>query len=309
MPRISIIVPIYNRAKYINRLVLSILNQEFKDFELLLIDDGSTDDSLSICRECAKSDQRIVVLHKNNGGVSSARNLGIEKSNGEWLWFVDSDDYITDNALNIFVDAIDDDVDILRGGLIREKDGVISVTSVDHDFICESKEEIICSYYNTNYAAYLCNTLFRRKVIDSQRLDESISWCEDHLFHYEVLRNVRKVKFLSKPVYYYDAPSTSLASFGTNLSSRYLEPSMIIRGAIKEREAKLACLQINELEGRKVVDIAFDFKARHALKYAIVGNRYSEAISITHKYLGNNYKLLINYILHLKIAPLVKRNK
>jgi glycosyltransferase involved in cell wall biosynthesis len=103
MPEISVIVPVFNVEKYILKCVDSILSQSFKDFELLLINDGSTDNSGIICDEYAKKDIRIKVFHKENGGVSSARNLGIEKSLGKWITFVDADDFIEQNSFEFFI--------------------------------------------------------------------------------------------------------------------------------------------------------------------------------------------------------------
>ena len=94
MPKLSIIVPVYNSEKYLCRCVDSILAQTFTDFELLLIDDGSEDESGNICDEYVVKDSRVRAFHKNNGGVSSARNLGLNKAKGEWIAFIDSDDYV-----------------------------------------------------------------------------------------------------------------------------------------------------------------------------------------------------------------------
>lgn len=91
-PKVSVIVPVYNVEKLLQRCIDSILAQTFTDFELLLIDDGSKDKSGEICDEYAAKDSRIRVFHKQNGGVSTARNLGIDKAQGEWIYFVDSDD-------------------------------------------------------------------------------------------------------------------------------------------------------------------------------------------------------------------------
>ena len=95
MPKVSIIVPVYNTEEYLSECIESILDQSFTDFELLLINDGSIDKSGKICDEYAKKDSRIVVIHKENGGVSSARNKGIEIAQGEWISFIDADDWIT----------------------------------------------------------------------------------------------------------------------------------------------------------------------------------------------------------------------
>ncbi len=99
MPKISIIVPVYNVENYLKKCLDSIVNQTFKDIEIILINDGSTDNSLNICKEYAKKDHRIRLINKPNGGLSSARNVGIDLSTGEYLGFVDSDDWI---ALNMY---------------------------------------------------------------------------------------------------------------------------------------------------------------------------------------------------------------
>ena len=99
-PKISVIVPVYNEEKYLRRCIDSILAQTFTDFELLLIDDGSKDKSGEICDEYAEKDLRVRAFHKLNGGVSSARNIGLDKARGEWICFVDSDDYVN----NIFLE-------------------------------------------------------------------------------------------------------------------------------------------------------------------------------------------------------------
>ena len=92
--KISIIVPIYNMEKYLNKGVNSIINQSYENLEIILVNDGSTDDSLNICNKFKKKDKRVVVLKKENGGLSSARNYGIEHANGKYISFVDADDYI-----------------------------------------------------------------------------------------------------------------------------------------------------------------------------------------------------------------------
>lgn len=100
-PKLSIIIPIYNAEQFIRRCIDSILEQTYTDFELLLIDDGSTDDSSRICDVYSENDSRIKVFHKKNGGVSSARNVGLDNANGEWIVFIDSDDAINNQYLSV----------------------------------------------------------------------------------------------------------------------------------------------------------------------------------------------------------------
>lgn len=113
-PKISVIVPVYNVQKYLSRCIDSILAQTFTDFELLLINDGSKDNSGKMCDEYAKKDTRIHVFHKENGGVSSARNLGLENVQGEWITFIDSDDYLNINFLSNLIKY--DNFDHIVGG-------------------------------------------------------------------------------------------------------------------------------------------------------------------------------------------------
>ncbi len=113
MFRVSVIIPIYNTAKYLPRCIESVLCQSFDGFELLLVNDGSTDGSGDICDTYATRDSRIRVFHKENGGVSSARNLGLKEAKGEWVCFVDSDDELLPDGLQTMVDAVSSDVDLV----------------------------------------------------------------------------------------------------------------------------------------------------------------------------------------------------
>ena len=122
---ISVIVPVYNVENYIHHCVDSILSQSFSDFELLLIDDGSNDKSGLICDEYARKDSRIKVYHKENGGVSSARNLGIEKANGEWICFIDADDYVRQDFFSDIQQYLFNDVDIVHWGFCYDNCGMI----------------------------------------------------------------------------------------------------------------------------------------------------------------------------------------
>ena len=106
-PLISVIVPVYNVEKYLNKCVDSIINQTYKNLEIILVDDGSPDNCPKICDDYSKKDNRIVVIHKNNGGLSDARNAGIDIANGEYLSFVDSDDYIDEKYVEVLYDLID----------------------------------------------------------------------------------------------------------------------------------------------------------------------------------------------------------
>lgn len=124
MPKISIIVPVYNVEKYLEKCVRSILAQTFTDFELILVDDGSPDSSGAMCDQFAKQDERVKVIHKENGGLSDARNAGIEIATGEYLGFIDSDDYIADDMYELlYTNIVKEDADLSICGIYDVYEG------------------------------------------------------------------------------------------------------------------------------------------------------------------------------------------
>lgn len=143
-PTISVIVPVYNTEKYLRRCIDSVLAQTYADFELLLIDDGSKDKSGEICDEYAQKDARVRVFHKENGGVSSARNLGLDNARGEWVAFVDSDDYIEENYLKSFEGNLD--ADLVVGNSAWLDNGGAEINSCNISLIGMSREELISRY-------------------------------------------------------------------------------------------------------------------------------------------------------------------
>ena len=121
---ISIIVPIYNASQYLRECIESILSQSFRDFELILINDGSTDESLSICKSYERQDDRITVISGANGGVSKARNRGLDAAKGEWITFADADDYFLDDALStLYERAMQTGTDLVLANAMKLKNG------------------------------------------------------------------------------------------------------------------------------------------------------------------------------------------
>jgi glycosyltransferase involved in cell wall biosynthesis len=124
-PLVSVIVPVYKAEKWLHRCVDSILAQTMENFELLLIDDGSPDRSGEICDEYAAKDSRVRVFHKENGGVSSARNLGLDNAQGEWISFVDADDLVEENYIAELLSSAKNDGSLVISGLKKEKNGIV----------------------------------------------------------------------------------------------------------------------------------------------------------------------------------------
>ena len=207
---ISIIVPFYNAEAYIGRCIESILAQTYSDFELLLVSDGSNDSSVAICEDYCKRDKRVKIVQKENGGVSTARNKGLDLAKGEYVAFVDSDDYLLDDYLQNSMDIINEyDVDIVRTPYIRKigKKESIQKFNIPYNKVIK-KEDYVSEIYSNigkgNTIDTACLNVIRRSVIGGIRFNEKISYAEDTLFMINVLESSRNgIYCLDKPSYVY----------------------------------------------------------------------------------------------------------
>lgn len=215
-PKISIIVPVYKVEKYLRQCVDSILGQTFEDWECILIDDGSPDDSGSICDEYAQKDSRFRVIHKENGGVSSARNVGISQMKGEFVCFFDADDELYNHSLAVLSEAITGNVGSSVGGFVHFDESGFS----SFKYIEEAKQvildEAIIDFYNPNchkdWQRYLWNRMFRTSVIKKHHLKfrEDIYFKEDGLFLIQYLTACKQdVAYVNSVVYKYRLNSIS----------------------------------------------------------------------------------------------------
>lgn len=199
-PKISIIVPVYNVEKYVRQCIDSILSQSFTDFELLLINDGSKDKSGDICDEYAAEDSRIRVIHKENGGVSSARNVGLDNAHGEWIAFVDGDDEIQDGYLNIREGFENSDV-IQKPYIIVRNNKEINI-SVQDTNVLRNKDSIY-RYYVQKRNNALWDKLIKRSIIGNERFNTIVSIGEDFLFFLCILPKVKAWAFDNTGAYRY----------------------------------------------------------------------------------------------------------
>ena len=196
----------------------SILSQSYSDFECILVDDGSTDGSGLICDEYAKKDDRIRVFHKENGGVSSARNLGLDNASGEWVYFVDSDDQVLPGGLQTMIDCIGGDVDIVLAGYKRYDESGNVVYEIGDRIIClMDKRESLSTLYARHgkyydYLTYGCIRFLRNKIIQryNLRFDTEITNKEDTLFLTQyICRSNGLTRFTTTPVYRYNLRNDS----------------------------------------------------------------------------------------------------
>lgn len=208
--KISIIIPVYNVEKYLNKCIKSILNQTYSNLEILLIDDGSIDKSGAICDELGKIDKRIKVFHKKNEGVSSARNVGIKNATGEYLIFIDSDDYLEKNMIEfLYKNLKNNNVDIsICEYYIDYGNNRIEKKNNREENIILNKEEFYKYLLDSNYfGGFLFNKLIKKTLIyDKKRIllfDENVHICEDLLYMCQIGQNINKIYYTTTPYYYY----------------------------------------------------------------------------------------------------------
>ena len=209
MEKVSIIIPIYNAEKYLFKCLNSIKEQTYTNIEVLMINDGSTDNSETICKEFLK-DSRFCLINKKNGGVSSARNLGINRCNGEYVLFVDSDDWCDKELLKQAVQNIKS-YDMLCFAYYKAYKDKNICEELKVNKNANIKKEILS---NKLIGGYLWNKLFSTNIIKEHgiKFNESITYCEDLIFIIQYIKYVKKVNYINKALYYYRVRKNSVSN-------------------------------------------------------------------------------------------------
>jgi len=215
MSKISVIIPVFNVEKYLSRCLDSLLCQTFGDFEVILIDDHSPDNSLEICYEYAKKDGRIQVYQtEKNGGASVSRNVGLKASKSEYISFVDSDDYLEPNYLQTLLDGLEESgADICQCNFIEVVGGVVGERKEKTSPKTLTGEQAFASMYggeNLNAINFLLwNKIYKKQVIGDLLFVERLR-CEDAIFISQVMVKAKKVAVISDQLYYYYRHSDSV---------------------------------------------------------------------------------------------------
>lgn len=197
-PLISIIIPVFNVEKYLGRCIESVLSQTYTNLEVILVDDGSLDSSGAICDKYEKNDNRIRVLHKENGGAATSRNAGLDICHGEYVSFIDSDDYIDPNFIYILY------------SLIVKNHSKISVCSmsrvdrgkIDEYFVCKDGVVDYLSYLNSFPSSSCCNKLYSIRLFDKIRFPNHMT-CEDAYVSFEIAYAAKTISLSSRFLYFY----------------------------------------------------------------------------------------------------------
>ena len=273
---ISIIVPIYNKEDYLPQCLDSIINQSYTNFEVLLINDGSTDESGKICVEYAERDIRFRYFEKENGGVSSARNLGLERSEGAYITFIDSDDWVEFNYLEVLYNAL------------RENNADVAISSyksyyLDGKFylrVYSSQEEEFLRIGKRNRDVFLeefpklgklnhdfhciASKLFKRELLESQKFDESINYGEDLYFFFNLYLKMQSIIYVKEATYIY-------RQHGTNITLNFTESLALQEIQIHEQILKSA-------ESQGIATFYYLEKLKYLVSLRIEQFPYSDAI-------------------------------
>lgn len=196
---ISIIIPVFNSEKWLERCIDSVINQTYKRIEIILIDDGSTDSSPLICDNYAKKDKRIKVIHQKNKGVSSARNAGIKESKGYYVKFVDSDDSIVETCCEEMISNFSSDIDLIICGLNVYKNNILLRTPHLDNKTLNIKLSVDNFQYISRVFASPCNKLYKKELLNNY--DEKMTAGEDMLFNLNYLKKCQNVKCIEKCLY------------------------------------------------------------------------------------------------------------
>lgn len=239
-PILSIIVPVYNVEEYLPKCLDSICNQSFKDFELILVNDGSTDNSYNICNAYSKKDKRIIIVNKQNGGLSSARNAGIELATGEYIGFVDSDDWIDLDMYELLINNIkknDADIAICNDKKVVNKN-VLSSTNTNKVRVYSQEKAIEALIEGVHFQEYAWNKVYKRTLFTDIRFPEEKLY-EDVFVMYKLFLKSCKIIHIDSAKYYY------LQRNGSILNSCFSIKKMDLIEACEKRHKDIICVYPN----------------------------------------------------------------
>ncbi len=226
---ISIIIPVFKVEKYLDKCVQSVIDQTYRDLDIILVDDGSPDGCPRMCDEWAKKDSRIRVVHQENRGLSGARNTGIREAQGEWLYFLDSDDWIVPECIELMMECVNNhpDVELVQGGVLSNDDGYANWLSI------ENKQSVPDYSNNRDWINLMLlrqeilvvtawNKLIRRDIIlDNDLFFEEGAFNEDEMWSFLLSKFIKVVAICKKNTYYYNIREGSIIKNQDKVRANY----------------------------------------------------------------------------------------
>lgn len=222
---ISVIIPIYNSEKYMDKCIKSIINQTYNNLEIILVNDGSKDNSLKKCKEYEKIDKRIHVINKENGGASSARNKGLDVCKGDYISFIDSDDWLDSDAYELFSKYFEKNYDIIFFNSTNEYENGKSIRNHGMNSVLEMNSEKALINLNSYMGITLgpSDKLFKRELFSNIRFPEGVI-CEDYYIMPKLFRNSKKLLYLPLWKYHYSVRENSV-SHSSKIYLEYIDAS------------------------------------------------------------------------------------
>lgn len=266
---ISIVIPIYNAEKYLEECLNSIKNQTYKNFEVIMVNDGSKDDSETICMNFLRSDSRFRYLKKENGGVSSARNVGLDNVEGDYITFIDADDWVDENYLDLLITTVKKnhsdivvssykqfnniDVFYLRAYTIQEK-YLLNFEKMNRDDFLTIFPKLMSANVCFNNAVA---KLFRKELVNNLRFDTSIKYGEDLDFYFRLYLNVDSISYVDEPTYVYRMHGDSTTS---NFNQEHAEQELSIFKQMHEKIQEIGLPSIHYFNKlKKLLELRMDF--------------------------------------------------
>lgn len=289
---ISVVVPIYNVQEYLEKCIESILSQTYSSLEIILVDDGSTDQSGKICDDYKDRDTRIKVLHKENGGLSSARNAGIELATGEYIGFVDSDDYIDKAMYEVLLQKMvqyNADISICNR-FYTEEDGrkFLRYKSDGNELVMDSEHAILemNSFRSFDMAAW--DKLYKRKVFDEIRFPEG-KLSEDYFIMYRLFELVDRICYTPEPYYYYMQRKGSI-SRGKKINFDFVEAAKEQMEYVEKRYPQLKnCVHTAYASANMTV---YNFHMKNHVKCSKdVRQKLQDKVKENYSYVKNNMEI------------------
>lgn len=296
---ISVIVPVYNSEKYIRDCVESILAQIFEDFEAIFVDDGSTDSSFAIINEYVKQDNRIKLLHQNNAGVSAARNLGLKSSKGDYVVFLDSDDTISCDYLQILYQSItDSQADIVFSGISYVDNGIeTNRVILEEGMLHLNSEKDLLVFFNTPLLTSPVLKIYKMDIIRANDLqfDTSLSFAEDKDFNLKYFQYIENACVISYCGYFYRSVYNSLSKKKYDYKYRIEHKHWQIKKAFFELQQDFGVCGktylVNQLFYIMYDEMAYISSCSNSIDE--MSRRWSKAIQyVDLTFLSSNYSLL-----------------
>lgn len=291
--KVSVILPVYNAEKYIKKCIESILNQSYKNIEIIVVNDGSVDNSKNIIDEYSKIDKRIKKFHIDNSGPSFARNLGISSAEGEFIQFVDADDYIDKNMIKELINKMNDESDLVICGYRSLVSTGLELKTLNYDFLDSGNLrkdnflEVFGVLFRDYYISYPWNKLYKADIIKENdiQFDNSIKWGEDLIFNIEYIKYCNFFSFIKRDLYIYNQNNDS--SITSNYNKQYFENQLMMYTKIINflNNESVFVDKNKEIINDKISDIIIES----------ILNLVNEKSKLTNKEILNNINRIINW--------------